>query len=229
MAEDLSQWTPRPKPSTQPMEGRFVRLEKLDAAQHTDGLFDASAQPDGDERFRWLPDLPPADRAEFRTWVAQAAASEDPIFFAVIDKATGKIAGRQTFMRMDTANGVAEIGHIYWGPLVSRRPAATEALFLFARHIFDDLGYRRFEWKCNNDNLPSKRAAARFGFRPEGVFHQHLIVKGRNRDTAWFAMLDKDWAKLRPAYEAWLAAENFDHQGAQLRKLEDLRAELGAG
>lgn len=229
MAEDLSQWTPRPKPSTQPMEGRFVRLEKLDVAQHTDGLFDASAQPDGDERFRWLPDLPPADRTEFRTWVAQAAASEDPIFFAVIDKATEKIAGRQTYMRMDTANGVAEIGHIYWGPLVSRRPAATEALFLFARHIFDDLGYRRFEWKCNNDNLPSKRAAARFGFRPEGVFHQHLIVKGRNRDTAWFAMLDKDWAKLRPDYEAWLAAENFDHQGAQLRKLEDLRAELGAG
>ncbi len=229
MAEDLAQWTPRPKPSTQPMEGCFVRLVKLDPAQHADGLFDASAQPDGDERFRWLPDIPPTDRAEFRTWVDQAAASEDPIFFAVIDKATGKIAGRQTFMRMDTANGVAEIGHIYWGPLVSRRPAATEALFLFARHIFDDLGYRRFEWKCNNENLPSKRAAARFGFRQEGVFHQHLIVKGRNRDTAWFAMLDKDWAWLRPAYEAWLAAENFDAQGAQLRKLEDLRAELGAG
>lgn len=223
MAEDLSNWTPRPKPSIQPMEGRFVRLEKLDLAKHADGLFDASAQPDGEESFRWLPDLVPTDRAEFRKWVEQVDASEDPLFFAVIDKATGKVAGRQTFMRMDPANGVAEIGHIYWGPLVSRKPAATEALFLFARHIFDDLGYRRFEWKCNNENLPSKRAATRFGFRPEGVFHQHLIVKGRNRDTAWFAMLDKDWPSLRPAYEAWLAADNFDEAGAQLRKLEELR------
>lgn len=225
MADDLSHWTPRPKPSTSPMEGRFVRLEKLDPAKHADGLFDASAQPDGEERFRWLPDLVPTDRSEFRTWVEQVAASEDPIFFAVIDKATGKIAGRQTFMRMDQANGVAEIGHIYWGPLVSRRPAATEALFLFARHIFDDLGYRRFEWKCNNENLPSKRAATRFGFRPEGVFHQHLIVKGRNRDTAWFAMLDKDWESLRPAYEAWLAEDNFDEAGMQRQKLDAFRVE----
>lgn len=229
MAEDLSHWTPRPSPFTSPMEGRFVRLEKLDPAKHADGLFDASAQPDGEERFRWLPDPVPTDRAEFRKWVEQVAASEDPLFFAVIDKATGKVAGRQTFMRMDPANGVAEIGHIYWGPLVSRRPAATEALFLFARHLFDDLGYRRFEWKCNNENLPSKRAAARFGFRPEGVFHQHLIVKGRSRDTAWFAMLDKDWTKLRPAYEAWLSDDNFDDKGSQRRKLEDLRAELVAG
>lgn len=224
MAEDLSHWTPRPPPSTSPMEGRFVRLEKLDPAKHADGLFDASAQPDGEERFRWLPDLVPTDRTEFHKWVEQVAASEDPLFFAVIDKATGKVAGRQTFMRMDPANGVAEIGHIYWGPLVSRKPAATEALFLFARHIFDDLGYRRFEWKCNNENLPSKRAATRFGFRPEGVFHQHLIVKGRNRDTAWFAMLDKDWTSLKPTYEAWLAADNFDEAGAQRRKLEELRA-----
>lgn len=228
MAEDLSHWTPRAKPRTEPMEGRFVRLEKLDPARHSDGLFDASAQPDGDARFRWLPNVPPTDRAEFRTWVEQVAASEDPIFFAVIDKATGKVAGRQTFMRIDTAYGVAEIGHIYWGPLVSQKPAATEALFLFARHIFDDLGYRRFEWKCDNENLPSKRAALRFGFKHEGVFHQHLIIKGKNRDTAWFAMLDKDWAKLRPAYEAWLGAENFDAAGKQRRRLEEFRTKTGA-
>lgn len=210
------------------MDGRFVRLEKLNPAKHADDLFDASAQSDGEERFRWLPDAPPTDRASFRTWMEKSAASEDPLFFAVIDKASGKVAGRQSFMRMDTAHGVAEIGNIYWGPLVSRRPAATEALFLFARHIFDDLGYRRFEWKCNNENLPSKRAALRFGFRHEGVFHQHLIVKGRNRDTAWFAMLNKDWAKLRPAYERWLSDDNFDARGAQRKKLEEHRAELGA-
>lgn len=226
MAEDLSAWTPRPRPGTEALEGRFVRLEKLDPARHTDGLFDASAQPDGDERFRWLPNLPPTDREVFRAWVDQSAASEDPLFFAVIDKASGKVAGRQTFMRIDAANGVAEIGHIYWGPLVSRKPAATEALFLFARHIFDDLGYRRFEWKCDNSNLPSKRAAQRFGFRHEGVFHQHLIVKGRNRDTAWFAMLNTDWPKLRPAYEAWLSPENFDAEGGQIKTLEACRAEF---
>ena len=226
MAEDLSAWTPRPRPGTEALEGRFVRLEKLDPARHTDGLFDASAQPDGDERFSWLPNLPPTDREVFRAWVDQSAASEDPLFFAVIDKASGRVAGRQTFMRIDAANGVAEIGHIYWGPLVSRKPAATEALFLFARHIFDDLGYRRFEWKCDNSNLPSKRAAQRFGFRHEGVFHQHLIVKGRNRDTAWFAMLNTDWPKLRPAYEAWLSPENFDAEGGQIKTLEACRAEF---
>lgn len=228
MIEDLSKWTSRPRPSTNVFEGRFVRLEKLDADKHADGLFDASAQPDGEERFRWLPDVPPNDRAEFRGWVENVAASEDPIFFAVIDKATGKVAGRQTLMRLDPANGVVEIGHIYWGPLVSRTPAATEALYLFARHIFDNLGYRRFEWKCNNENLPSRRAAERFGFRHEGVFHQHLIVKGRNRDTAWFAMLDKDWAALRPAYDAWLSEDNFDESGLQRRKLEDFRAEFSS-
>jgi RimJ/RimL family protein N-acetyltransferase len=228
MTEDLSHWTPRPRPQTEPMEGRFVRLEKLDPARHADGLFEASAQPDGDARFRWLPDVPPTDRDLFRAWVVQSAASQDPLFYAVIDKATGKVAGRQTFLRIDAANGVAEIGHIYWGPLVSRKPAATEALYLFARHIFDDLGYRRFEWKCNNDNLPSKRAALRFGFRHEGVFRQHMIVKGLNRDTAWFAMLDTDWAKLRPAYEAWLAPGNFDAGGAQRQTLEAVRADLGA-
>ena len=228
MTEDLSHWTPRPRPQTEPMDGRFVRLEKLDPARHADGLFEASAQPDGDARFRWLPDVPPTDRDLFRAWVVQSAASQDPLFYAVIDKATGKVAGRQTFLRIDAANGVAEIGHIYWGPLVSRKPAATEALYLFARHIFDDLGYRRFEWKCNNDNLPSKRAALRFGFRHEGVFRQHMIVKGLNRDTAWFAMLDTDWAKLRPAYEAWLAPGNFDAGGAQRQTLEAVRADLGA-
>ena len=228
MAEDLSHWSPRPEPQTEPMEGHFVRLEKLDAARHADGLFDASAQPDGEERFRWLPDVPPTDRNAFRDWVEQSAVSKDPIFYAVIDKVSGKVAGRQTFMRVDRANGVAEIGHIYWGPLVSRRPAATEALFLFARHIFDDLGYRRLEWKCNNENLPSRRAALRFGFRPEGVFRQHLIVKGRNRDTAWFSMLDKEWAKLRSAYEAWLSPANFDESGDQRRKLQEFRAEAEA-
>jgi RimJ/RimL family protein N-acetyltransferase len=191
-------------------------------------LFEASDTAEADQKFRWLPEAPPSDRDGFRAWVAKVAASEDPLFYAVIDKASGKVAGRQTLMRIDAANGVIEIGNIYWGPLVSRRPAATEALYLFARHVFDDLGYRRFEWKCNDDNLPSKRAAARFGFTAEGVFRQHLVVKGLNRDTAWYSIIDKDWVALKPAYEAWLSPGNFDAEGRQKRRLEEFRAETGA-
>ena len=178
MADDLKDWQPRPRPGRAPMEGRYVRLEPLSAARHGDGLFEASSVPDIAGRFRYLPDIAPRSRAEFQAWLDHAEASADPLFFAVIDQATGKVAGRQTFLRIEPAHGVIEIGHIYWGPLISRRPAATEALFLFATYAFDELGYRRFEWKCNNLNEPSKRAAERFGFTFEGVFRQHLVVKG---------------------------------------------------
>jgi RimJ/RimL family protein N-acetyltransferase len=228
MAEDMRHWTARERPSAPVIEGRYVRLERLDPARHADQLFEASDTAEADQKFRWLPEAPPSDRDGFRAWVAKVAASEDPLFYAVIDKASGKVAGRQTLMRIDAANGVIEIGNIYWGPLVSRRPAATEALYLFARHVFDDLGYRRFEWKCNDDNLPSKRAAARFGFTAEGVFRQHLVVKGLNRDTAWYSIIDKDWVALKPAYEAWLSPGNFDAEGRQKRRLEEFRAETGA-
>ena len=151
------------------------------------------------------------------------AKSEDPQFFAVIDKASGKVAGRQTLMRIDSAHGAIEIGNIYWGPLISRKPAATEAQFLFMQYIFDELGYRRYEWKCNNDNLPSKRAAERFGFSFEGIFRQHMVAKGKNRDTAWFSILDSEWPALKKAYQAWLAPENFDSDGQQKKKLEEFR------
>ena len=228
MAEDMRHWTARQKPSAPVIEGRYVRLERLDAVRHSDELFEASDTAEADQRFRWLPEAPPADRDGFRGWVEKVAASEDPLFYAVIDKASGKVAGRQTLMRIDAANGVIEIGNIYWGPLMSQKPAATEALYLFAKHVFDDLGYRRFEWKCNDDNLPSKRAAARFGFHTEGVFRQHLVVKGLNRDTAWFSIIDKDWVALKPAYEAWLSPANFDAEGKQKRRLEEVRAETGA-
>lgn len=228
MAEDMRHWTARERPSAPVIEGRYVRLERLDAGRHADELFEASDTAEADQKFRWLFETPPADRNIFRAWVEKVAASEDPLFYAVIDKASGKVAGRQTYMRIDTTHGVIEIGNIYWGPLVSQRPAATEALYLFAKHAFDDLGYRRFEWKCNDDNLPSKKAAARFGFTAEGVFRQHLVVKGLNRDTAWFSIIDKDWVALKPAFEAWLSPENFDAEGKQKRRLEEFRAETGA-
>ena len=160
MSEDLKNWQPRPRPGAhERSKAAIVRLEPLSAERHGDGLYEASSVADAGERFRWLPDVPPESRAAFQPWLDRVEASEDPLFFTVIDKASGKIAGRQTLMRIDAANGVIEIGNIYWGPLISRKPAATEAQFLFTQYAFDALGYRRYEWKCNNRNEPSKRAA----------------------------------------------------------------------
>ena len=221
---DLSNWTPRPRPEKKPLEGRYVRLEPLSAALHGDGLYDAATAEA--ERFRWLFEAGPESRAAFQPWLEKAEASADPLFFTVIDKASGKIAGRQTLMRIDPTFGVIEIGNILWGSLVARKPAATEAQFLFARYVFDELGYRRYEWKCNNHNEPSKRAAERFGFSFEGIFRQHMIVKGENRDTAWFSIVDKEWPALKAAYEGWLDPANFDSDGNQKRRLEDFRKPL---
>lgn len=228
MAGNLENWQPRPRPERKVMEGRYVKLEPLDAEKHGDGLYAASSVADADARFAWLPDHAPQSRAAFQPWLEKAAASPDPLFFAVIDKQSGKVAGRQTLMRIDAANGVIEIGNIYWGPLVSRKPAATEAQYLFAAYAFDELGYRRYEWKCNNANAPSKRAAERFGFKFEGIFRQHLVVKGENRDTAWYSIIDKEWPALKQAYQAWLDPANFDTEGRQKNRLEELRAEFGA-
>lgn len=226
MKSDLSSWTPRERPRREPLDGRFVRLEPLDASAHGDGLFAASTTPDADARFRWLGEFPPESRAAFQPWLDKAEASTDPLYFTVIDKASGKIAGRQTFLRIDAANGVVEIGHILWNGLVAQTPAATEALYLFARHAIEELGYRRFEWKCNNLNAPSKRAALRFGFTFEGIFRQHMIIKGENRDTAWYSMLDREWPVVGDALKAWLDPANFDGQGRQKRRLADIRREL---
>lgn len=221
LSEDLATWTPRPAPARDALEGRYVRLEPLSRNRHGPGLYEASRVPDAEDRFRWLGEYPPADKAGFLDWVDRVAQSSDPLFFAVIDLWTGKVAGRQTLMRINRTNGVIEIGNIYWGPLVARQRGATEAQFLFMKHVFDGLGYRRYEWKCNNDNEPSKRAARRFGFTFEGLFRQHMVVKGLNRDTAWFSVIDKEWPTLRARYEAWLAPENFDADGKQRRRLED--------
>jgi RimJ/RimL family protein N-acetyltransferase len=224
MPEDLKNWTPRPRPAREVLEGRYVRLEPLDAQKHGDGLFEASTVADADGRFRWLFDVPPENRQAFQPWLENAAASEDPLFFVVIDKQSGRIGGRQTLMRIDPKHGVAEIGNVYWGPLISRKPAATEAQFLFTQYVFDKLFYRRYEWKCHNENLPSKRAAERFGFKFEGIFRNHMVAKGANRDTAWYSIINSEWPALKRAYENWLDPANFDADGKQKRRLEDFRA-----
>jgi len=219
---DLSSWTPRPRPDGRILQGRWSRLERLDPGRHGDSLYEASLASGADERFRYLPDDPP-DRRAFDAWAAKMAASADPLCYVVIDPATERAEGRQTFMRIDAANGVIEIGNILWGPKIARTRVATEALYLFARHAFD-LGYRRFEWKCNALNAPSRRAAERFGFAFEGVFRNHMVVKGENRDTAWYAMIDGDWPRIRAGMERWLDPGNFDSEGLQQMPL---RAAMG--
>ena len=215
---DLARWTVRPRPARAPIEGRYTLLEPLDRERHGDALFEASMAPGAEDRFRYLFETP-TDRASFDGWLTTAAASADPLAFAVIDKATGKAAGRQCLMRITPEHGVIEIGSILWGPSIARTRVATEALFLFASEAFDTLGYRRFEWKCNNRNEPSKRAALRFGFAFEGVFRNHMVAKGENRDTAWFAMIEEDWPAIRKAYEVWLDPANFDGAGQQKNRL----------
>ena len=176
MSGDLTHWTPRIRPERRVLEGRFVRLEPLDPARHGDDLFAASSGDAADALWRYLSDGPYPDRASFEPWLQKAASTEDSLFFAVVDQATGRAEGRLTFMRIDTASGVIETGNILFGPRLARTPGATEAIYLQARHAFEDLGYRRFEWKCNDLNEPSKRAAIRFGFTFEGIFRQHMVV-----------------------------------------------------
>ncbi|MCA0399305.1 MAG: GNAT family N-acetyltransferase [Proteobacteria bacterium] len=220
MNKDLSSWAARPLPQRVPLEGFYCRLEPLDPAHHGDSLFAESMAEGAETRHRYLFDKV-EDRVGFDAWMKAKAALADPLFFAVIDRASGRACGRQALMRVDANHGVIEIGNILWGPSIARSRVATEALFLFARYAFDTLGYRRFEWKCDNANAPSKRAAERFGFTFEGVFRQHMVNKGRNRDTAWFAMLDGEWPALKAGYQAWLDPANFDAAGQQKRGLAE--------
>jgi len=207
---------PCPRPARVVLDGRYARLEPLSLA-HAGGLLAASVDA---KSFDYLFDVPPKDLEDLNSYIRQKSASEDPLFHAVVEKATGVAGGRQTFMRITPEHGVIEIGNILWGPAIARTRVATEALYLAAKYVFDELGYRRFEWKCNDLNEPSKRAARRFGFTFEGVFRQHMWVKSANRDTAWFAMLDRDWPRLRAAYERWLGPSNFDAAGRQREKLQ---------
>ena len=206
---------PRPRPSPVALEGRYAQLEPLSLA-HADGLYKASSEP---ERFEFLPDPPAASVADAQAWIERSLKSSDYVFSAVVDRATGEAAGRQALMRIVPEHGVIEIGNILWGPSIARTRVSTEAFYLAARYVFDELGYRRFEWKCNDRNEPSKAAALRFGFSFEGLFRQHMVVKGANRDTAWFSIIDREWPPIRTAFERWLDPSNFDSEGRQKAKL----------
>lgn len=207
---------PRPRPERIVIEGRYARLEPLSAA-HAGDLFVASSREP--QRFEFLPDAPPKDVADMRSWIERAMKSEDYLFHTVVDRANGRACGRQSLMRVVPEHGAIEIGNILWGPQMARSRLSTEAFYLAARYVFDTLGYRRFEWKCNDRNEPSKAAALRFGFTFEGLFRQHMVVKGLNRDTAWFSMLDGEWPSIRAGFERWLDPSNFDAEGRQRSRL----------
>jgi RimJ/RimL family protein N-acetyltransferase len=170
----------------------------------------------------WLADGPYAREEELERALAEKETGSAARFYALLPSETAQAAGYASLMRMDPANGVIEVGNILYSPALQRTPAATEAMYLLASYVFDELGYRRYEWKCNALNLPSRRAAIRLGFTLEGVFRQHMVVKGQNRDTAWFSMLDSEWPARKKAFEAWLSAENFDPDGLQKKKLADI-------
>lgn len=215
-------WRPAQPPARAPLEGELVRLEPLDADRHGDDLYEASAG--ADDTWYYLPYGPFAGKEEFIAWLRQRAPLEDPLAFTIVDKRSGKARGIATLMTIEPEHGSIEIGHIWLSPHLQRTRQATEAIFLLARHAFE-LGNRRLEWKCDAANAPSRRAAERFGFTFEGVFRQHRVVKGRNRDTAWYSITDSEWPSRRAAFEAWLADDNFDASGAQRRSLAEIRRE----
>jgi RimJ/RimL family protein N-acetyltransferase len=216
---------PRPRPERLSLPGERVRVEPLDPARHGPDLFrlghDESAA--AEQTWAYLPYGPFASESEHRAWLETQAASEDPLFSAIVD-GEDRAAGIATLMSIVPAHGSIEIGHIWLSPGLQRTPAATEALVLLMRYAMDDLGYRRLEWKCNAANDASRRAAVRLGFRFEGVLFNHQVFKGRNRDTAWFSILDEEWPALRAAYATWLAADNFGPDGEQRRRLSELSA-----
>ena len=220
----LPDWSPRKPPPRTAMTGRFCTVEPLDPVCHAAQLFAAYAEDAEGRMWTYLPRGPYASLGEYRGWAEAAYHADDPLVHAIIDKASGEAVGTAALMRIEPDVGVIEIGSITYSPRLQRRPAGTEAMYLMMRRVFDELGYRRYEWKCNSLNLPSRAAADRYGFQYEGLFRQATITRGRNRDTTWFSVIDSEWPALRSAFERWLDPANFDAQGQQRRSLASLRS-----
>lgn len=225
VGEPLPHWQPCPLPQRIQLTGRFCRLEPLNVA-HAEALFAAFKQAPDTRDWTWLLREPDSNSTSFAAWVEQIQTLQDPLHFAVIDQQSGQPVGSLALMRIDAANGVIEVGHVHFSPLLARTAMATEAHWLLMRYAFATLGYRRYEWKCNSLNEPSRRAARRLGFQYEGRFRQALVIKGHSRDTDWFSILDKEWPTIDSALRNWLAPDNFDVHGRQRCSLQNLRAAL---
>ena len=220
----LPSWTarPRPRPPRTAMEGAFCTVAPLDPARHAAELHAAYLLDTEGRNWTYLPYGPFPRFADFRGWLERESATDDPLRHCIIERRGGRAIGVASLMRIDPAAGVIEVGGINYAPPLQRTPAATEAMYLMMRRVFDELGYRRYEWKCDSLNAPSRAAALRLGFRYEGLFRQATVYKGRNRDTCWFSILDREWPALRTAFERWLDPANFDAAGRQQRSLSDL-------
>jgi RimJ/RimL family protein N-acetyltransferase len=221
----LPDWTARPRPAREPVEGRWVRLEPLDPERHGPAIHTANLHDPTGAMWTYLPYGPFASLAAWQSWATPMAASSDPLFFAIVDRTTGRAAGVASYLAIEPVHGSIEVGHIALSPRLQRTPAATDAMFLMMRTAFE-LGYRRYEWKADSLNAPSRAAALRLGLSFEGTFRQHRVVKGRNRDSAWYAAVDGEWPALRAAFEQWLDPANFDVDGRQLERLSDLTAPI---
>ena len=219
----LPDWSPRPRPPRTPMLGRFCTVEPLDPGRHAAPLFAAYAEDRDGRMWTYLPWGPYAALEDYRDWAETVCRVDDPFFHAIIDRASGQAVGVAAFLRIDPKVGSIEVGGIAYSPRLQRRPAGTEAMYLMMRRAFDELGYRRYEWKCNSLNEPSRAAALRFGFQYEGLFRQAMVTKGHNRDTAWFSVIDAEWPIVRAAFERWLDPGNFDGGGGQRGSLSRLR------
>jgi RimJ/RimL family protein N-acetyltransferase len=218
-------WTPRNLPPREKLAGRFCRVEPLDASRHAQSLYEAGQLDRDGASWTYLAYGPFATFSHYREWAAASQMSQDPLFFAIIDQATDAAVGIASYLRIDPKNGVIEIGHLHFSPLLQRTPAATEALFLLMDQAFQ-LGYRRLEWKCHALNAASRRAAQRLGLTFEGIFRQATVVKGRNRDTAWYSAIDGEWPALRQAFVRWLDPGNFRLDGTQIEALSALTSPL---
>ena len=214
-------WRPPAHPRGAIMQGRLCRLEPIDADRHSADLFAAFSEDREGRNWTYLPYGPFRSEAETREWIGSTCLGDDPCFFSVIDLASEKAVGVASYLRIDPAMGVIEVGHIHFSPRMQGSPISTEAMYLMMRQVFDELGYRRYEWKCDALNQPSCRAAERLGFLFEGIFRQATLYKQRNRDTAWFSILDREWPAARQAFEDWLEAANFDAAGRQITRLSE--------
>jgi RimJ/RimL family protein N-acetyltransferase len=218
-------WSPRPRPPRTAMAGHFCTVEPLEPGHHAAELFEANAEDREGRLWTYYNFGPFASLAEYRAWLDNACADPNRLYHAIRDNATGKAVGVAVYQNCQPNFGVIEIGGLVFSPRLQRRPAATEAMYMMMRRVFDELGYRRYEWKCDSLNLPSRAAATRLGFQYEGLFRQAMITRGRNRDTTWFSVIDRDWPALRDAFEGWLDPANFAADSTQRRRLANFRSE----